>query len=197
MQRSLYRGRDSFRVPGWVVVTFLVGFLAGVGTAVGQVVDPGVQEQGPKTEEELRQLMNEKIINYLANEKVVAAGVGFMSAQIGDPMNSVLNSWGEPLKMRKTGLLGDIEFMYQPDPSFAIVFTGDDYVKSVSIKGTSAAPFRTMRGARLGMRAIDIARIYSGEESETVRNRFEFRKLGIDFHFMDNKLDKVVVYEPK
>ena len=197
MQRSLYRDRDPFRIPGWVVVTILVCCLAGVGTAVGQVVSPSAQEEEPKTEEELRQLMNEKIINYMANEKVVAAGVGFINGQIGDPMKSVLNIWGEPLKMRKTGLLGDIEFMYQPDPSFAIVFTGDDYIKSVSIKGTSAAPFRTMRGARLGMHAIDVARIYTGEEPETVRNRFEYRELGIDFHFMENKLDKVVVYEPK
>ena len=197
MQRSPNSGRNPFGIPGWSFGVILVVFLAGTGTAIGQVVDPGVQEEAPKTDEELRQLMNEKIINYMANEKVVAAGVGFLNAQIGDPMNSVMNIWGEPLKMRKTGILGDIEFMYQPDPSFAIVFTGDDYVKSVSIKGTSAAPFRHMRGVRLGMQAIDIARIYAGEESETVRNRFEFRKLGIDFHFMDNKLDKVVVYEPK
>ena len=197
MQCNPYRGRDIFRVPGWVVVTFLVGFLAGAGNAVGQVADPNVPEEEPQTEEELRLLMKEKIINYMANEKVVAAGVGFINARIGDPMKSVLNIWGEPLKMRKTGLLGDIEFMYQPDPSFAIVFTGDDYIKSVSIKGTSAAPFRTMRGARLGMAAIDIARIYTGYEPETVRNRFEYRQLGIDFHFMDHKLDKVVVYEPK
>ena len=204
MNQSSMRGHNPLRSPGWAAATFLSAFLAGANIAVGQesgssgqFVDPTVDQDAEPTEEELRQLMNEKVINYLANEKVVAAGVGFINAQLGDPMNSVLDIWGEPTKMRKTGLLGDIEFLYQNDPSMAIVFTGDDYVKSVSIKGTSAAPFRTIRGARFGMPAIDIARIYTGEESEIVRNRFEFQKLGIDFHFMDDKLDKVVVYEPK
>ena len=120
MNQSSMRGHNPLRSPGWATATFLSTFLVSANIAVGQesgsssqFVDPTVEQEAEPTEEELRQLMNEKVINYLANEKVVAAGVGFINAQLGDPMNSVLEIWGEPKKMRKTGLLGDIDQVFR------------------------------------------------------------------------------------
>ena len=109
---------------------------------------------------DIRSLTPEQIIYYLANEKLAAAGVGFISGEIGDPMASILNTWGEPLKKRKTGVLGSIEFMYQPDPNLYVVFTGQERVNTISIKGSGAALFRTTRGARFSMPPALIGRLY-------------------------------------
>ena len=192
-----YRGKGPTGTSGWTFPVLLAVVMGGPAHAQEQPsINTGTDAEVPDSSE-LRELMNEHVINYLANEKVVAAGVGFINAQIGDPMAYVIKVWGEPLKKRKTGILGAIELMYQPDPNVAIVFTGKEEIQSISIKGNSAALFRTRRGARMGMTPITIARLYADVESETVRNRFEFAEQGIDFHFIDNKLDKVVVYDPK
>jgi len=146
---------------------------------------------------DIESLTPEQIIYYLANEKLAVAGVGFISGEIGDPMSSILTTWGEPLKKRKTGVLGSIEFMYQPDPNLYVVFTGQKTVKTISIKGSGAALFRTGRGARFGMPPELIGRIYGTEGVKVKHNRAEYRDFGVDFHFLNERLDKVVIYAPK
>ena len=146
---------------------------------------------------DIKSLSPEQIIYYLANEKVGAAGVGFINGEIGDPMTSILNIWGEPVKKRKTGIFGSIEFMYQPDPNLYVVFTGQERVKTISIKGSGAALFRTTRGARFGMPPDLIGRLYGVGGVKVKHNRAEYRDIGVDFHFLNDRLDKVVIYEPK
>ncbi len=145
----------------------------------------------------LKSLSVQDLLLYLANEKVVAAGVGFINGQIGDPMSSILNIWGEPLRTRQMGvLLGSLEFFYQPEPNLAVVFTGRETVKIISIKGTPAALFRTARGARMGSTTNTVSALYSDQKVTVRRSRAEFREIGINFHFEQNRLDKVVVYSP-
>jgi len=100
------------------------------------------QEEQPKN----NKLTGKEIINYIANEKVVAPGVGFINGQLGDSMTYILEVWGEPVDSRKTGILGSVEFLYRPDPNTMVVFTGKDEVNSISIKGNSASLLSTRRG---------------------------------------------------
>lgn len=158
-------------------------------------VGPGINSNTQQPVD-LRSLSQKELFLYLANEKVVAAGVGFINGQIGDPMASILNIWGEPVKQRQTNILGSIEFLYQPDPNLYIVFTGQETVKTISIKGSPAALFRTVRGARMGVTAQAVANLYLGQEVKVKKNRAEFRQIGINFHFNQNRLEKVVVYSP-
>ena len=165
-----------------------------------QIIQQQIPEIVPNPSGEpvnIESLTPEQIIYYLANEKLAAAGVGFINGEIGDPMASILNTWGEPLKKRKTGVLGSIEFMYQPDPNLYVVFTGQETVKTISIKGSGAALFRTTRGARFGMPPELIGRIYGTKGAKVKHNRAEYRDFGVDFHFLNERLDKVVIYEPK
>ena len=141
-------------------------------------------------------LTEEQLMYYLINEKEVAAGIGFINGQLGDPMSYILEIWGDPEEQRKTGILGSVEILYLPDPNTAVVFTGQEAVESISIKGDAASLLRTRRGARFGMPPLSIVRLYPHQKRETVNNRFEFPELGIDFHFIDNKVDKIVVYSP-
>ncbi len=145
----------------------------------------------------LKDLSPEEIIAYLASEKVVAPGIGFINGQIGDPMNYLLDTWGEPLDQRKTGVLGSIEFLYQPDPATLVVFTGKDTIKTISIKGNSASLLRTRRGARFGYTPSNIFSIYSRFERRIERNRIEYKKLGISFFAVNKRINKIVIFPPK
>ena len=182
----------------WVRTLWLAAVLGLVpATAFSQAVgQPAAGVAGLPVPESLRDLTPEQVLLYLANEKVVAAGIGFINGQIGDPMSYILSIWGEPLKKRQDGLLGNLEFFYQPDPNLAIVFSGKKTVKTISIKGTYAALFRTSRGVRLGMPAQVVAQLYAYEAVNVKNNRAEFEEQGIDFHFSGGRLFKVVVYTP-
>lgn len=162
---------------------------------LGQEI-PKIMPDGSGAPVGLEALSPEQLLYYLSNEKVIAEGLGFISAQIGDPMSSVLNTWGKPLKQRKTGLLGSIEFMYQPDPNMTVIFTGQESVKTISVKGTGAALFRTNRGVRFGMTSNLVIKIYGNEIVDVKRNRAEYRDIGINFSFIQDRLDKIVVYDP-
>ncbi len=152
----------------------------------------GEQDEGVYLEE----LSEEQLLFYLANEKVAAAGVGFINGQLDDPMAEIIKIWGEPVQQRKTGLGGSIEFLYQPDPNTLVVFTGQEVVKTISIKGNSASILRTRRGARFGFTPINILRVYAHNEHKTKNNRIDFKSLGISFYFKNNKVDEIVVYAP-
>lgn len=174
-------------VPLWVGLLVIT---VTVNTSIAQEEEEGVVVQ-PGNGNELTQ---EQLLFYLANEKVVAAGTGFLSGQIDDPMSSILTTWGEPLERRKTGFLGRTEFLYQPDPNTLVVFTGKERVISISVKGNSASLLRTRLGARFGSTPLNIIRMYSSNQSKTKNDRLEFKQLGINFHFVDNKVEKIVVY---
>ena len=186
-----------FKMIQWGGVLWMAAILGWAAPAAFAQQAGQPANGNPVVPESPDNLTPEQVLWYLSNEKVVAAGVGFLSGEIGDPLSSILSIWGEPVKKRQDGLLGNIEFFYQPDPNLAIVFSGKETVKTISIKGSSAAIFRTWRGARFGMPAQVIARLYSFEDFDVKNNRAEFEKLGIDFHFAANLLNKVVIYAPK
>jgi hypothetical protein len=146
---------------------------------------------------DLKSMSPEQVMLYLASEKVAAAGVGFRNGAIGDPIASILNIWGEPKESRKTGILGSYEFLYQPDPHLFVVFTGKDTIKTISIRGSEAALFRTVRGARMGMPVQNLARLYGLDEVDVKNNHADFDKLGISFHFKSDRIYKVVIYQPE
>ena len=147
---------------------------------------------------ETRAPTQEDILLFLANEKVVAPGVGFINGQLGDSMNYILEVWGEPVDARKVGYFGEIEVLYRPDPNTAVVFAGKDEIRSISIKGNPASLIRTRRGVRFGLGAINVFRIYSQYESQTIRERVEFPSLGISFYFdEDKRVETMVIYPPE
>jgi hypothetical protein len=148
------------------------------------------QDEGKKIEP----LTPEQLILYLANEKVVAPGLGFINGQLGDPMSYLLETWGEPLSTRSTGILGNTELMYQPDPDTLVVFSGKKTIDTISIKGNSASLMRTSRGARFGFKPQNIFQIYNRFEYKTKSNRIEYEQLGISFFVVDQKVDKIVIY---
>jgi hypothetical protein len=171
-----------------------------VTLVVAQEQEPIAVPEDPQGQDEDRKiepLTPEQLILYLANEKVVAPGLGFINGQLGDPMSYLLETWGEPLSTRSTGILGNTELMYQPDPDTLVVFSGKKTIDTISIKGNSASLIRTSRGARLGLKPLSIFQIYNRFEYKTKNNRIEFEQLGISFFVVKDKVDKIVIYPAK
>ena len=146
------------------------------------------------TQQELEALSPAQLMIYLASQKEIVAGEGFINAQLGDEFAAIIRIWGPPRESRKTGILGSTEILYELDPSTLVVFTGNDTVRQISVQGRDSSFLRTRRGARFGMSPTDIRFIYADEESEAKRNRVEFDNLGISFHFVSNKVRMIVVY---
>ena len=101
------------------------------------------------------------------------------------------------MSKRSTGILGNTELMYQPDPDTLVVFSGKETIDTISIKGNSASLLRTSRGARLGFKPLNIFRIYTRFEHNTKSNRIEYEQLGISFFVVNDKVDKIVIYPAK
>ena len=140
------------------------------------------------------QLSKDEIISHLASELVLAAGVGFREIQLGDSMQWVLERWGEPLSVRKAGVLGkDTEILYATDENTAVVFTGRDRIRTISIKGNRASALRTRKGARFGMNARILTHIYS-TPSGRKRDQLEYPQRGVNFFLVNDQLDRIVVY---
>ncbi len=147
-------------------------------------------------------LTKDALLTYLASIKIVAAGVGFINAQIGDPMNSILTTWGKPQKTRKNKLTRTVKLLYQPDPNTTIIFSGKDKLQTITISGKSGEFFKTRRGVTMGMSSAEVARLYSRYQFKSTRipftkSQIEYPKIGINFHFDDKKLVSIVVYAPK
>lgn len=165
-----------------------------IALAMGTIAFAQDDQQATQTPGIDKPLSAEDLMALMANEKVVIAGVGFFDGQLGDPLTYILEVWGEPVDARKNAVLGSTELLYQPDPDTLVVFTGTDNVESISIKGTPASLLRTRRGARFGFSALQVLKMYSRFESETVSNRLNFKSIGLEFSFVNDQVDKIVVY---
>lgn len=143
--------------------------------------DPALQDMTPE----------QLVLFYLSREQVVVAGAGFVSAQVDDPLSSVLGIWGDPVSQDGSG------YVYRPVQGLTVTFTGKDAVRTITCEGTYAAPFRTGRGARFGMSVQEVTSLYQDARGKTGSGRVEYAGLGITFVFADNALNKVVVYAAK
>lgn len=155
-----------------------------------QAIDP--QQNSPPS---LDSLTPEQILWYLANEKVLAAGIGFVNAQLGDALSAVISIWGEPVAL-ETSILGNVKVSYRPDPDTLVVFEGREAVKNISVKGQFASLLRTQRGARFGMLSADVLALYLGSEARVTRSRIKISSLGVSFYLVDNRVAEIVVYSP-
>ncbi len=150
----------------------------------------GTGQSGTQSGTALQDMTPEQLaLFYLARERVVVAGSGFINAQVDDPLPSVLGIWGEPVSQNQS------DYVYRPVPGLTVTFTGNDAVHTITCEGTAAAPFRTGRGARFGMNPQEVASLYRGEKGKKSSNRIDYKGLGITFLFTGDSLDRVVVYD--
>jgi hypothetical protein len=124
-----------------------------------------------------------QIIALIANEVILAPGIGLRNIRLGEPLEEVENRLGPPAKILKKGILRTIyTLIYQLDSGTEVALVGRSQVERIVVNGNSAALVRTAQGARFGMNRSLIQRIYKSP-TKSKKDRLEYRNLGATFYF--------------
>lgn len=124
-----------------------------------------------------------QIIALIANEVILAPGVGLRNIRLGEPLEEVENRLGPPAKILRKGILRTTyTLIYQLDSGTEVALVGRSQVERIVVSGNSAALVRTAQGARFGMDRSLIQRIYKSP-TKSKKDRLEYKNLGATFYF--------------
>lgn len=136
----------------------------------------------------------DQLIALIANEVLIAPGIGLRNIRIGEPLDEVQDRLGPPTKITSSGILSKTyTLFYQLDGGTAVALIGRKRVEQIAVSGTSAALVRTVQGARFGMNRNLIQRIYRNP-TKSRDDRLEYRNRGVTFYFADNSVSRISVY---
>ena len=157
----------------------------GFGSALAQDSgDPSVQqEEGAAGPTPGQPITREDLLSLIANEIVLAPGVGLRNVRLGESLASVQSRLGPPASVSRSGVLPRLtNLTYILDGGTVVVLAGREVIERISVRGNAAALVRTVQGARFGMDPNLIQRIYR-EPTRVRDNRLEYRDRGITFYF--------------
>ena len=182
--------RQRFRWPRRVAVMLLAGLVLPVTAQ-----ESAEQDQAQRnTTFQSGQLGRDQVLAIMANEVVLAPGVGLRNLRLGEPLEQVQNRLGPPKRIERSGLLRNIlGLVYTLDSGTEIAVVGRDVVERINVLGNSSQLVRTAQGARFGMAPGLILRIYR-EPSRSKDNRLEYGHLGINFHFQEGGVARMDLY---
>ena len=136
----------------------------------------------------------DQLIALIANEVLLAPGIGLRNIRIGEPLDEVRNRLGPPVRIARSGIFKNTyTIFYQIDGGTSVALSGKKRVERITVRGTSAALVRTVQGARFGMNRTLIQRIYRNP-TKSRKDRLEYRNRGVTFHFADNEVDRISIY---
>jgi len=139
----------------------------------------------------------EQLMALIANEVLLAPGVGLRNIRLGEVLATVQNRLGPPINISEKGVFKKTSaLLYQLDGGTKVVLSGRTQISQISVTGTSAALVRTVQGARFGMDPRIIQRIYR-TPSKAKRNRLEYKHLGITFYFGEKGVNRMDLYPSK
>lgn len=139
----------------------------------------------------------DQLISLIANEVLIAPGIGLRNIRIGEPLDEVKDRLGSPIKIASSGILSKTYTLYyQLDGGTVVALVGRKRVEQIAVSGTSAALVRTVQGARFGMNRNLIQRIYRNP-TKSKDDRLEYRNRGVTFYFADNGVSRILVYARK
>ena len=139
-------------------------------------------------------MSREQMLTLIANEIVLAPGIGLRNVRLGEPLSDVRNRLGTPVEANTEGLINRRLFLvYALDSGTSIILSGDDVLERISVRGNSSALVRTSEGARFGMQSSLILQIYN-EPSRVRDARFEYDQIGATFYFDDDRVIRIDLY---
>ena len=139
-------------------------------------------------------ITREQLMSVIANETVLAPGIGLRHIRLGESMREVRNRLGPPRKTVTDGLARKTTTLsYLLDSGTLVNLQGDDTVENISVSGNAAALVRTVKGARFCMNSSLIQRIYR-EPSRRRDDRLEYRHLGVTFFFKNDQVVRIWLY---
>jgi len=142
-------------------------------------------------------ITRDQLIAFIANEVLLAPGVGLRNIRLGEVLAVVRNRLGPPANVSKRGLFKRTNaLLYELDGGTEVTLSGRKEVSLISVSGNSSALVRTVQGARFGMDRSLIQRIYR-TPSKSRDNRLEYKHFGVTFFFDDTGLSRIDLYPRK
>lgn len=139
----------------------------------------------------------DQVLAIMAQEVVLAPGIGLRNIRLGEPMDQVRNRLGPPTGESRSGLISNIiTLTYVLDSGAAVALSGRGVVEKITVRGNSSALVRTAQGARFGMQPRQIVRIYR-EPSRARGERIEYTHRGISFLFEEGGVAEMDIYPRK
>jgi len=130
----------------------------------------------------------------IANEIVLAPGIGLRNVRLGESMAAVQDRLGSATSVTTRGLTGkQTNLVYKLDSGTSIVLSGERVLERISVSGNASALVRTSKGARFGMQSRLIRQIYK-EPSKSRKSRLEYRQLGATFYLADDRVNRIDLY---
>ncbi|MBX2867110.1 MAG: hypothetical protein KTR18_00435 [Acidiferrobacterales bacterium] len=151
-------------------------------------------EQKANTQNENTGMTRDQLLSLIANEIVLAPGIGLRNVRLGESMTAVKDRLGTATSVTTSGLTGKItNLVYRLGSETSIVLSGQEVLERISVKGNSSALVRTSEGARFGMQSRLIRRIYN-EPSKSRKSRLEYRQLGATFYLESDRVNRIDLY---
>lgn len=171
----------------------LIGLLFLISLPLQHGMAQDQSEDGTKQPPE-NNVTRDQLSAMIANEVLLAPGVGLRNIRIGEPLVEVQDRLGPPVRIRETGVIRKTYILYyELDGGTRVVISGKKQVENILVSGTSAALVRTVQGARFGMDRSIIQRIYRNP-TKSRKDRLEYRNRGVTFFFADSGVDRISLY---
>ena len=139
-------------------------------------------------------MSREQMLALIANETVLAPGIGLRNVRLGESLSDVRNRLGAPVEETTEGLINRrLNLVYALDSGTVIVLSGENILDRISVRGNSSALVRTSEGARFGMQSRLILQIYN-EPSKVRDSRLEFDQIGATFYFDEDRVIRIDLY---
>jgi len=139
-------------------------------------------------------MTREQLLGLIANEIVLAPGIGLRNVRLGEPLSDVRDRLGVPVEATTEGFINRrLNLVYSLDAGTNIVLSGDEILERISVTGNASALVRTSEGARFGMQSSLILQIYN-QPSRTRDSRLEFEQIGATFYFDDDRVIRIDLY---
>ena len=150
-------------------IVFVVSLLSLAGPAAGQ--EPG------------RGQLAEWYQQYRSQFILVEAGAGLKAVTLGAPVVAAQRAWGTPRTQRRgPPWARKTSRFFRADRYTEIRVDGRRVVERLVFRGRPGSLYETARGARFGMRAVEVAILYGPGKIEG-REALAYPRRGIRFFF--------------
>lgn len=189
---------DFANTAGLILLFSLVAAMAAASeNDSGQEVTTDAEAVNTPTSEDTQPTPRDHIMALIANEVVIAPGVGLSNVRLGTPLTDLTSRLGPPEAVDQEGILRRKSILrYRLDSDVVIMVEGRRVVERMVVVGGPVSLIRTSQGARFGMKKSMIRRIYRNP-GKAGRDYIRYRRLGVDFIFANDQLTRIEVYPRK
>jgi hypothetical protein len=136
------------------------------------------------------------ILEIIDQVGIIIPGKGFKSIKLGDPVEKLIQLWGQPKIINRNGTLS-----YQLSTKTVIHFLiKKNRIGSIAMVGKPGSLARINNGVRFGMTQEQVLAQFSTTAPPPDKHKpdlIRYKALGIELGFSSNQLTEIAIFRPK